>query len=100
MILFKVDTKTMTVRQVEGESWPGCDSEGDECFSNTHFKTMPEALDNLHRQATAFISLSASRIKRAKQDLADAEKESAEAVIAADAAFKFIEETKNANPEG
>lgn len=96
MILFKVDTKTMTVRQVEGEPWPGHDSEGDDCFANTHFKTFPEALENLMRQAKAYISITASNVKYARELLAKAEKESADAIIAADAAFKFIEENSNA----
>ena len=100
MILFKVDTKTMTVRQVEGERWPGKDSEGDVCYVNTHFKSFPEALSNLEKQAKAYVSLSASSVKNARESLAKAEKEAADAIIAADAAFKFIEENTNAPSQG
>lgn len=100
MILFKVDTKTMTVRQVEGDPWPGRDSEGDEVFANTHFKTMPEALEKLKACAQGFIALSAYRVKAARHELAQAEKDAADAIIAADTAFKFIEENRNDSSEG
>lgn len=82
MNLYKRDTKNWTVREVEGEPWPGKDSEGDDCYVNTHFENEQSAWESLKSEAEAFLSLSADRIEQAKIEIERAEKSAANAACA------------------
>lgn len=85
MKLWKRDCKEWTVRQVEGEPWPGHDEEGDDCYTNTHFENEEAAWDSLEKEAAAFLALSVRGLKQAREEVAHREKtvvESGEAVNA------------------
>ncbi len=82
MKLWKRDTKNWTVRQVEGDPWPGSDSEGDKCYVNTHFDNEAEAWEQLHAEAKAWLSLSVRSLNDARATVTKYEKESADAAVA------------------
>lgn len=63
------------VRQVEGEPWPGNDSEGDTCFKNTHYALEADALAQLFANARARLSTAEHAVVSARSDLALAENE-------------------------
>lgn len=75
MKLWKLDTENWTVREVEGEPWPGRDADGDVCYENSHFRTEAEAWRALERSAEARCELATSRLERAQQELAAAQLE-------------------------
>lgn len=75
MRLYKVDTEAWTVREVEGESWPGNDSDGDTCYENTHFVDEAEAWAKLRAEVETGVSLAGRAVAQAKAALAAAEKE-------------------------
>lgn len=91
MKLWKRDTKNMTVREVDGEPWPGTDAEGETCYQNTHFATRDEAVDSLRREVAARVYLAASRVTNALNDLAQANAEAGHAAIAFQTAIQNIE---------
>lgn len=82
MKLWKRDTQAWTVREVEGEPWPGKDSEGDTCYVNTHFDNEPAAWASLEAEAKAWLSLATGGLKQVREDVARREKECAEAALA------------------
>lgn len=77
MKYWKVDTKNWTVREVEGEPWPGIDADGETCFSNTHFPEEAKAWDHLSADVSARVSLAGSAVKSAEVDLDLAQREAA-----------------------
>lgn len=91
MRLWKWDSKTWTVREVEGEPYPGSDNEGDTCFDNTHFKSKAEALTSLRREVEAIVKLSARDLIRAKEQLSQAQARCGEATIALSKAMEAAE---------
>lgn len=91
MKLWKRDTKNMTVREVDGEPWPGTDEEGETCYENTHFASREEAMDSLRRDVAARVSLAASRVTNAMNELAQANAEAGNAAIAFKTAIQNIE---------
>ena len=97
MKLWKCDTSNWTVRQVNGEPWPGSDSEGNICYRNTHFADEADAWDSLLREAEAWVQLAASRVIRAREQLRCAEGEAADAVVAMRGAWKAREDREDAN---
>ena len=78
MKLHKVDTTAWTVREIEGEPWPGKDSEGDTCYDNSHFVSEKAAWDKLKAEAQAGVCLAGSRVKQAKAELLAAQQEAGE----------------------
>ena len=99
MKLWKRDTKNWTVRQVEGEPYPGEDSEGDTCYENTHFADEQDAWDSLLSEAKAWVSLAAGRVIRTRGELRCAECEAADAVVAMRDAWQAFEDRKESNAE-
>ena len=87
-----------TVREVEGEPWPGKDREGDTCYVNTHFDNEPAAWASLEAEAKAWLSLAASGLKQAREDVARREQECAEAALALAGVMKDM--PSNAPHEG
>lgn len=77
MKLFKVDTVNWTVKEVDGEPWPGKDSDGDTCFTNTHFDDAQEAWDKLKAEVEAHVCFSGRLVGDAKKRLAEAEQDAA-----------------------
>lgn len=73
MLLWKVDYNTWTVRQVEGEQTPGKDTEGDECYLNTHFADKGAAIAALLRNAKAMVAVASIAVDHRRSQLADAE---------------------------
>ncbi len=73
MKLYKVDTKLWTVRAVNGEPYPGTDTDGDTCFSNTHYPSETRAWESLLVNVSASAEFAASNLIEAKGRLADAE---------------------------
>lgn len=91
MKLFKIAKDRRSVVEVEGEPWPGRDSEGAECFDNTHFETRALALEALKRDAELGVIFAGEDVQRAKQQLL---KEETAAGIAAErfaAVSKYLE---------
>jgi hypothetical protein len=82
MKLWKRDTENWTVREVDGDPWPGIDSDGDKCYTNTHFETEAVAWASLYAEARAWLSLSTRALLAAREDLARREKECVEASLA------------------
>ena len=82
MKLWKRDTKAWTVRQVDGEPWPGKDEDGDTCYVNTHFECEADAWERLYAEASAFVSLSGRDVETAEQALAKARVDAGEAAKA------------------
>lgn len=78
MKLHKVDTTAWTVREIEGEPWPGKDSEGDTCYDNTHFVSEKAAWDKLKAEVTAGVCYWGRAVDEAKRNLAKAEQEAGE----------------------
>ena len=78
MKMHKVDTGSWTVREVEGEPWPGKDSEGETCYDNTHFASEKAAWDKLKAEVQAGVCLVGQRVAQAKQELASAQQEAGE----------------------
>ena len=77
MKLHKVDTEAWTVREIDGEPWPGKDSEGDTCYDNTHFVSEGAAWDKLKAEVTAGVRYWGRTVEQAKRELAKAEQEAA-----------------------
>lgn len=82
MKLHKVDGEKFEVREVEGEPWPGKDSEGEQCFDNTHFADAAEAWAKLEREADAFVIITGRRVARMQAELADMQRTAGEAAAA------------------
>ena len=79
MILFKRDAEKWEVRQVEGEPYPGRDSENAPCYINTHFESEDDAWNSLFEEAQAYVYLSGAGVTRAKVDLLKAREEASDA---------------------
>jgi hypothetical protein len=90
VILWKSDTTKWEVRQVDGEPWPGKDSEGDTCFTNTHFDERSKAIDNLVRNVDAMISMSVRDLESAKAKISLCEKQCVDAAIARNKVTQLI----------
>lgn len=69
------------VRQVEGEPWPGEDSEGDTCYENSHYANEVDALARLLVNSKALLRSATQRVASARDTLALAEKECVEAAL-------------------
>ncbi len=82
MRLHKRDLQGFTVREVEGESYPGQDSEGDACYRNTHFQTEAEAWASLKAEVEARVSMAGRDVAQKKIDLQNAQEKAGEAAIA------------------
>lgn len=82
MKMWKVDTGKWTVRQVEGEPWPGKDNEGECCFENTHFDNASDAWRKLDSESVAYCECVGWRVKNCKEALQRAETEAGLAVVA------------------
>jgi hypothetical protein len=82
MKLHKVDTGAWTVREVEGEPWPGSDSDGERVWDNTHFPTAEQAWERLELEAVAFVEISARTVTRLRGELTARERDAADAAIA------------------
>ncbi len=95
MKLFKADSKLWTVREVEGEPWPGRDSDGDQCFINTHFATSEEAWEKLESEASAWVELAARAVTRAREDVLTRERDAANAAVA----FEKVRSSRPQQPE-
>lgn len=91
MLLWKYDLSTGTVREIEGEPWPGHDADGDICYENSHFKTEAKAWESLIGEVTAWVKLSGRRVAEAKSRLVEAEKKAGEAA----AAFMLVHDSNN-----
>lgn len=72
MRLFKIDPERATVTEVEGEPWPGKDSEGDTVYENTHFPCEEDAWDRLKGEVEAGVKLGASRLAQCEMRLLEA----------------------------
>ena len=90
MKLWKRDTKNFTVREVDGEPWPGTDEDGDTCYENTHFANEADAWKSLEAEARAWLSLATDGLKYAREEVARREKECADAAMAAVTVFKAM----------
>ncbi len=88
MKLYKTDTKLWTVREVEGNPYPGMDSDGEPCYVNTHFKTELEAWDEIVRQAEAYIKLASYTINQLLADVEKAHEQAADAARVLDTVQK------------
>lgn len=80
MTLYFADTAAWTVREVQGEPWPGKDNEGNQCFENTHFKTRNDAIDRLLNEASAYMIMSGREVMEAEKRLQIAQIAAAESV--------------------
>lgn len=69
---WKVDTKTSTVRRVQGDPHPGSDSDGDRVYENTHFLTEEAAWSQLRAEIEARVRLAADKVNEAQNDLRSA----------------------------
>lgn len=67
--MWKRDTKTWTVREVEGNPWPDKDSEGDKCYLNTHFDNEDAAWASLEAEAKAGLSLAIGNLNQARKQI-------------------------------
>ncbi len=91
MKLFKIAKDRRSVVEVEGEPWPGTDSDGDHCCENTHFETRSLALRALKRDAELGVIFAGRDVQQAKREL---QKQETAAGIAAErfaAVTKYIE---------
>jgi hypothetical protein len=91
MRLWKSDHTSWTVREVEGDPYPGKDEEGDTCYVNTHFAATKEAIENLKSNVDAYVSITADRVIQARKAFVSANEEAANAVVAAEKARKLID---------
>lgn len=81
MKLYKRDLQDFTVREVEGEPYPGTDSDGDTCYHNSHFRTEIEALASLKAEVEARVSMAGLDVAQKKMELQDAQEKAGEAAI-------------------
>ncbi len=79
MRLFKYVMKESTVKEVDGEEWPGVDGDGEKCYKNTHFRTERKAWLALLSNAEAFVCNSGSEVHYAEKELAKAKDKAADA---------------------
>lgn len=82
MQFWKVDTRAWTVRAVEGERFPGIDSDGETCYDNTHYRREDDAWRKLSDEVAAFVSLSGRSVINAQAELDRARIEAANAAAA------------------
>ena len=82
MKLYKRDTQTCTVREVEGEPYPGRDSEGDVCYLNSHFQTEAEAWASLKSEVEARVSMAGRDVAQKRMELQNAQEKAGDAAIA------------------
>jgi hypothetical protein len=80
--LWKRDTTNWTVREVEGEPYPGRDSEGDVCYVNSHFPTENEAWESLKKEVEAWVSLAGRDLTQAEAAVRAAQAECGKAAVA------------------
>lgn len=82
MKLYKKDKQSWTVREVEGEPYPGTDSEGDTCYRNSHFPSEAEAWSSLKAEVGAKVAMAGRDVAQKKLELQKAQEEAGEAAIA------------------
>lgn len=73
MKLYKYDIETATVCEVEGEPYPGLDSDGEHCFTNTHFPVRDDAIARLRQEILASVSLAGYEVRATRCKLRKAE---------------------------
>ncbi|MGH8073697.1 MAG: hypothetical protein ACREO4_06445 [Lysobacter sp.] len=95
MKLWKVDTTLSTVREVEGEPWPGKDAEGDTCYDNTHFRTESAACDRLAADVAARVSLAGADVHNAEYRLRQAHANAAEAAKGFEIGMTHVRRVRN-----
>ncbi len=88
MKLYKTDTKLWTVREVEGDPYPGMDSDGEPCYVNTHFKTETEAWEQITKEAEAHIKMSADAVRQLRVLTLKANEQAADAAVVLDTVWK------------
>lgn len=69
--------------ECEVPSYPHCDADGKTIFVNTHFLSEAEAWDRVVSEHDAGLSMEARRVKNLRAELAEAEKQLADAAILA-----------------
>ncbi|MDA8151505.1 MAG: hypothetical protein M0003_02120 [Acidithiobacillus sp.] len=82
MKLYKRDLQDFTAREVEGEPYPGTDSDGDTCYHNSHFRTEIEAWASLKAEVEARVSMAGRDVAQKKMELLNAQEKDGEAAIA------------------
>jgi hypothetical protein len=73
MKLYKYNLRTGTVIEVEGDRWPGKDSDGDTIYENTHFHTEAKAWEKLLAECQAGCRLAGDQVDLCRSKLADAQ---------------------------
>ena len=103
MKLYKVDIVKCEVREIDGEPWPGSDSEGDKCFANTHFAVENAAWEKLNESVVAWVEVAARDVVRQRAQVLVYERNAADAAIAFERVrfsyAKFKERATNAENE-
>jgi hypothetical protein len=79
MDLWKFDHDLGQPRLVQGEPWPGYDSDGEQCFENTHFPLEKDCWEKALRNAHAWVTTVGRDILRYKALLREAEGEAGKA---------------------
>ena len=82
MNLYTNDPQNWTVLEVEGEPYPGTDSDGEICYINSHFRTEAEAWESLKAEVEARVSLAGCNVAQKKLELQKAQEKAGEAAIA------------------
>lgn len=100
MKFFKADTERWEVREVDGEPWPGKDSEGDTCFDNTHFLDMAKALEKLEREASAWVQLAGRNVADQRNKTKEAEFEAATAAAVFGEVKRAVRDFQNTTING
>jgi hypothetical protein len=92
--MFKVVYGSPSPVEVEAEipSYPHRDSNGDSIYENTHFLRIEDAWERHLAEHRAGLSLGASRVKYARQELSRHERELCDAALFYDAALKAHKE--------
>ncbi len=79
--LWYADTSRMEVREVQGTAWPDNDSEGNQIYENSHYKTEAKAWDCVLRNAEAGVKLGAAMVVNCRQRLLEAEQRAAQDAV-------------------
>lgn len=82
MKLWKYDPVLCTVREVVGGEWPDKDSEGDTCYSNTHFAKEDAAWEALKRDVDARVLFAGQQVRQLAAQMREVEAAAAQATVA------------------
>jgi hypothetical protein len=80
--------------QAQVPCWPNMDAAGDKIFDNTHFIDLEKAWERHLAEHRAGVSLSVSRLKEARAELARRESELCEASVFYEEALRAHDEFK------